>query len=139
MEKKGILNGVCYYEDYAHHPTEIKATLSCAKTIGSGKVWCIFQSHTYSRTYELYDGFVNSLRQADKIIVMDIYAARETNSFGVSASALAKDIGKNAIYLENFASAAEYVSINARSGDLVIVMGAGDIYHVFDYLTLEEE
>ncbi|MBE6695456.1 MAG: UDP-N-acetylmuramate--L-alanine ligase [Ruminococcaceae bacterium] len=139
MEKKGVLNGVCYYEDYAHHPTEIEATLSCAKAIGSGNVWCIFQSHTYSRTYELYDGFINSLRKADGVILLDIYAAREINSFGVSASALADDIGEKAIYLENFRSAAEYVSKNAKHGDLVIVMGAGDVYHVFDYLTLEQE
>ena len=139
MEKKGVLNGVTYYEDYAHHPTEIEASLSCAKAIGRGNIWCIFQSHTYSRTYELYDGFIKSLRLADNIVVLDIYAARETNSFGVSASALASDIGKSAIYLESFASAADYVSKNAKPGDVVIVMGAGDVYHVFDYLTLGEE
>lgn len=139
MEKKGVLNGVLYYEDYAHHPTEIEASLSCAKTIGQGKVWCIFQSHTYSRTYELYDGFVRSLRLADNIIVLDIYAARETNELGVSASRLASDIGENALYLESFASAADYVSKNAKTGDVVIIMGAGDVYHVFDYLSFDKE
>ena len=139
MEKRGVLNGVTYYEDYAHHPTEIDATLSCAKTLGAGNVWCIFQSHTYSRTYQLYDGFINSLRMADRLAVLDIYAAREVNSYGVSAERLANDVGKNAVYLDSFASAAEYVSENAKCGDLVIVMGAGDVYHVFDYLTLDEK
>ncbi len=137
MEKRGELCGVQYFEDYAHHPTEIKATLESAKTFASGDVWCVFQSHTYSRTAELFDDFVDTLKIASKVVSLDIYAARETDTKGVSGELLAQRIGDSAVYVESFEKAAEYVKANAKAGDMVIIMGAGDVFHVFDYITFE--
>lgn len=137
MEKKGELGGVSYFEDYAHHPTEIKATLYSAKTFVKGNIWCVFQSHTYSRTSELFDDFVDTLKIADKIISLDIYAARETDTKGVSGELIAQRIGEKAIYIDSFENAARYVIDNSRQGDAVIVMGAGDVFHVFDYIHFE--
>ncbi len=137
MEKKGTLNSVEYYEDYAHHPTEIEATISSARTICKNEIWCVFQSHTYSRTAELYDGFVSALSLSDRVIVLDIYSARETDTLGVSGEKLARDIGSKAIYADSFESAAKYLTANTKEGDLSLIMGAGDVFHVFDYISFE--
>jgi UDP-N-acetylmuramate--alanine ligase len=131
MEYKGSINSVDYYEDYAHHPTEIKATIASAKNFSRGDVWCIFQSHTYSRTAELFDDFVRSFDSADEVIFADIYSARETDTLGVSASLIAKMIGDKAVYCPSFADTADAICKEARENDVVIVMGAGDVYKVF--------
>ncbi|MBQ5801388.1 MAG: UDP-N-acetylmuramate--L-alanine ligase [Clostridia bacterium] len=138
MERKGELNFVEYFEDYAHHPTEIEATIRSAKEIAKNEVWCVFQSHTYSRTAELYDGFISSLSLADRAIILDIYSARETDTLGVSGERMAEDVGDKAIYANSFQSAAIHLIENAKAGDLVLVMGAGDVFHVFDYLNLNK-
>ncbi len=135
MEYKGSINDVAYYEDYAHHPTEIKATISSAKNFSRGDIWCIFQSHTYSRTAELFDDFVDALKNADRLVSLDIYAARETDTKGVSGELIAEKVGKTAVYSGSFENAAKYVKENAKENDMVIVMGAGDVFHVFDYLS----
>ena len=137
MEYKGTLGGIRYYEDYAHHPTEIIATMKAAQNFTKGKIWCIFQSHTYSRTAELFDGFIESLGMADRLISLDIYAARETDTRGVSGKLIADKID-NAVYVASFEEAANYARQNAQSGDIVIVMGAGDVFKVFNYLTLDK-
>jgi UDP-N-acetylmuramate--alanine ligase len=129
---------VVVVEDYAHHPTEIEATIRSAKEIAKNEVWCVFQSHTYSRTAELYDGFISALSLADRVITLDIYSARETDTLGVSGERMAEDVGDKAIYANSFKSAAIHLIENAKAGDLVLVMGAGDVFHVFDYLNLNK-
>lgn len=127
MDYKGTLNGAKVYDDYAHHPTEITATLQAARQMGFDRVICVFQPHTYSRTKGLYDAFVDSLRLADITVTADIYAARETDTLGVSSEQLAKDIGAGALYLESFPAIAAWLKENAREGDMILTMGAGNI------------
>ncbi len=127
LELKGTLNGARVYDDYAHHPTEIAATLRTVSQMGAKRVICIYQPHTYSRTKGLYREFVEALRLADIPVMADIYAARETDTLGVSSEQLAKDIGKNALYFDSFEKIAEYINENAREGDIILTMGAGNI------------
>lgn len=123
------IKGALIYDDYAHHPTEIKATLAAAKSLGH-KIWCVFQPHTYSRTYGLFDELAVSFADADRVIITDIYSAgREINESGVTPQALADAI-PDALYLPKgirFEQPAEYISANAEKDDLVLIMGAGDI------------
>ena len=122
-------------DDYAHHPTEIKATLAAAHNIPHSRLWCLFQPHTYTRTLALFDDFAESFAEADVIILAEIYAAREKNIYKISSEELAEKIkqtypDKTVYYMETFEDIAKYVCKNALSGDLVITMGAGDIYKV---------
>lgn len=134
MEYHGKLNGVDIYEDYAHHPTEIAATLSTAKRMTKGDVWCVFQSHTYSRTAELFDDFALTLSKADHALILPIYAARETDTRGISEEKLANALSCDAVPVKSFKEAADYLQVNAKNGDLAIIMGAGDVFHVLDEL-----
>lgn len=134
MEWRGTINGAQVYDDYAHHPDEIRATLAGIREMGFERILCAYQPHTYSRTAGLYDEFVGALKEADLVFLADIYAAREQNTFGVSSAALAEKIGSGARYCASFASVAEELRKAARPGDAVIVMGAGDIYHVLEML-----
>ncbi len=134
MEYKGSMGGVDVYDDYAHHPTEITATLRGARGLTDGKLFCIYQPHTYSRTAALFDDFANAFSECDRVVFTDIYAARETNTFGVSSRKLANAVGNQAAYADSFESAAEIIKSQAREGDVVIVMGAGDVYKVFPYI-----
>lgn len=127
LELKGELNGARVYDDYAHHPTEIAATLRTVRQMGAERVICVYQPHTYSRTKGLYKEFVESLSLADLTIMADIYAARETDTLGVSSEKLAADIGDNALYFDSFEKIADYLNKNARKGDIVLTMGAGNI------------
>lgn len=127
--------GVKLVDDYAHHPTEIKATLSAAHNIPHEKLWCIFQPHTYTRTTALFDDFAEAFAEADNLILAEIYAARETNIHKISAKSLAERIqethpDKNVMFEADFDKIAKFVKKNAAKGDLVITMGAGDIYKV---------
>ena len=139
MERKGSLNGATVYDDYGHHPVEISATLAGAKEMGYKRILCAYQPHTYSRTAKLFDEFVRAFDLADRVYFADIYAAREQNVFGVSSKGLAEAIGGSAEYCGNFSSVAEALKRDAQEGDLVIVMGAGDIYKVYDLLELQKD
>jgi UDP-N-acetylmuramate--alanine ligase len=133
FEIKGTSEGITVIDDYAHHPSEIAATLRAAEKFGHSRIWCIFQPHTYSRTKSLMNDFVTSFDKADILILTDIYAAREKDNGEVSSSMLADRItrtGKTVLYIKDFGSIAEYLDKNARPGDLIITMGAGDIYKV---------
>ena len=126
LEFKGKLGGADVYDDYAHHPTEIAATLDAARQMGYDRVICVYQPHTYSRTKGLFDEFAAALGKADLPILCDIYAARETDTLGVSSELLAKAT-RGAVYMESFDRVADYLREHARAGDLILTMGAGDI------------
>lgn len=133
FELKGKKNGFTVVDDYAHHPTEIEATLNTAKKGKKGDVWCIFQPHTYSRTKALLNNFASALSIADKVIVTDIYAARERDTGIVSAKDLA-DITDGAVYIKKFEDIADYILKNAKPGDTVITMGAGTVWKIGDII-----
>ncbi|MBR4142771.1 MAG: UDP-N-acetylmuramate--L-alanine ligase [Firmicutes bacterium] len=128
-------SGVTVIDDYAHHPAEIRATLSAAKNLSHKKTWCLFQPHTYTRTMALFDQFADAFADADVIILAEIYAAREKNIYKMSSKKLMDEIkikhpDKDVYFLPDFASMAEFVCNNTSPGDIVITMGAGDIYKV---------
>ncbi|MDD4046841.1 MAG: UDP-N-acetylmuramate--L-alanine ligase [Tissierellia bacterium] len=136
-EYKGVLNGAVVIDDYAHHPSEMKATLKTAHSLAEGKIITVFQPHTYTRTIKLLDGFAEALAMSDEVILVDIYAAREKNT-GVIHS---KDIinkmeaySKGGIYAESFQEAADLVRSIAKKGDIVITMGAGNVVDIADLL-----
>jgi len=133
FEYKGDFCGAAVYDDYAHHPIEIAATLDGARTADRGKIWCVFQPHTYSRTEKFLSGFVSALSKADHVILTDIYAAREINKSGVLASDISSKI-KGAKYIPNFDDIVSYLRDNVEKGDIIIVMGAGDVYKVREKL-----
>ncbi|MDR3364854.1 MAG: UDP-N-acetylmuramate--L-alanine ligase [Clostridiales Family XIII bacterium] len=127
--------GVKIVDDYAHHPAEIAATVEAARKIPHEKMWLLFQPHTYTRTLALHDDFAEALASADKIVLTEIYAAREKNTHNVSSKSILEKMresnpGKEVWYIENFGEIADFVLANAQPGDLVITMGAGDIYQV---------
>jgi UDP-N-acetylmuramate--alanine ligase len=137
MELKGTVEGARIYDDYGHHPTEVKTTLEgVKKMLDGGRLFCVFQSHTYSRTRALFDDFVDALSVADRVIVADIYAAREIDTLGVTPELLAKKIaGGSACH--GFEAIARLLQSELKKGDIAVVMGAGDIWHVFDYLNFD--
>ena len=138
FEKLGKLNGADIIADYAHHPTEIKATLKTAKTFSHNKLWCIFQPHTYTRTRTLWDSFVTCFDDADKLILTHIYAAREQFDGITRASDLANQIknnGSDCVYIEEFSDICEYLKEHVSDNDMVFIMGAGDIINIGNELT----
>lgn len=135
-------DGVKLVDDYAHHPTEIKATLSAAHNIPHNRLWCLFQPHTYTRTLALFDDFAEAFTEADILILAEIYAAREKNIYKISSQELAEEIkrvhpDKKVYYMDTFEEIANYVKKNAEAGDLVITMGAGDIYKACELIISE--
>lgn len=139
FETRGIMGGIMVVDDYAHHPTEIAATLSAARDMKYNNVWCLFQPHTYTRTYNFFDDFVKVLSESGaNIIITDIYAAREADTGLVSAQQLANAI-PNAVYKKTFQESAEFIKAQAKRGDIVITMGAGDVYKVGDMLLSHNE
>ena len=133
MEYRGTVNGAVIYDDYAHHPTEIRATLSAAKSMGFDRVICAFQPHTYSRTAKLFHEFTNAFSCADQVIFADIYAARETNTYGVHSRDLAAAT-PNAIYLPTPELIAEYLREHASPNVLLLTVGAGVLDRVADII-----
>ena len=128
---KGTRNNITVVDDYAHHPTEIKATLNAAKQFPHQKIWCIFQPHTYTRTRTLFDEFSEAFYDADNVIITDIYAAREKDTGLVYPSELVDSINKysaNAVYRNDFKNIANIIATEAKPGDLVFTMGAGDVF-----------
>ncbi len=131
FEFKGEVNGITIVDDYAHHPTEIRATLRAAAQMKKDRVVCIFQPHTYTRTKAFLDEFAAALSLSDVVILADIYAARETDTLGVSSALLAEKIAalghKDVHYFGSFEEIEQYVLKNCRKGDLLITMGAGNV------------
>ena len=138
MEYKGKMCGADVYDDYGHHPTEVKTTLDGVSRMGYNRLWCVFQSHTYSRTSELFDEFIHAFDSADRVIFADIYAARETDTRGMSGEVLASALGKKAEYVGGNCEIAAHLKKELRDGDVLIVMGAGDIYKLYDELEIEK-
>ena len=125
FELKGEYNGAEIYDDYAHHPDEIEATLSIARKCTKGRLYVAFQSHTYSRTKEFYSSFIKAFELCDEVIYCDIYPARETDTLGMSAQKLADDT-KNGVYKGDFHCAASYLKEILQPGDSAVIMGAGN-------------
>ena len=137
FQYKGERNGFTIIDDYAHHPTEIRATLVSAQNYPHKDIWCIFQPHTYTRTKAFFHEFAEALSLADHIILADIYAARETDTLGVSSEALAeelKKLGADAYYLPSFEAIENFVLEKVIHGDVLITMGAGDVVNIGESL-----
>ena len=137
FEYKGERNGFTIIDDYAHHPTEIKATLTSAQNYPHKDIWCIFQPHTYTRTKAFFHEFAEALSLADHVILADIYAARETDTLGMSSEALAEEIkklGTDAYYLPSFEAIENFVLEKVIHGDMLITMGAGDVVNIGESL-----
>ena len=135
MEYKGRFMGADVYDDYGHHPTEVRTTLEGAAAMGYGRTFCVFQSHTYSRTIGLFDQFKQSFSAVDEAIIADIYAAREKDTGVVSGKSLAEAL-PNGKYVGDLDAIVEYLKGTLKEGDLLVVMGAGDIYKIFDIMGL---
>ena len=130
FEYLGKYKGAYIYDDYAHHPSEIKTTLESVKSVKHKSSWAVFQSHTFSRTKEHLDAFANVLANFDHIIIAKIYPAREINTFNISEDMLVdkiKNKNKNVIYIDDFDKIVEFLKENVKDEDLVITIGAGPI------------
>ena len=137
FQYKGERNGITIIDDYAHHPTEIRATLTSARNYPHKDIWCVFQPHTYTRTKAFFHEFAEALSLADHVILADIYAARETDTLGMSSESLAEEIKKlgcDAYYLSSFEKIENFVLENCFHNDLLITMGAGDVVNIADSL-----
>ncbi len=137
FEHKGEVNGITVIDDYAHHPTEIAATLTAARELPHKTTWCVFQPHTYTRTKTFLADFAKSLSLADEIVLADIYAAREKDTLGISSQTLQAEIeklGHRCYYFPSFSEIENFLLENCTKGDLLITMGAGDIVKVGDHL-----
>ena len=129
FEECGTFDGVRVIDDYAHHPTEIMSTLKTAKELTHGDVWCIFQPHTYSRTKAFLEDFAKALEIADRVIVADVYPAREKYDGTIHSCDLASLCPK-AMFMNDFGAIERYVKKNVTPGDMVITMGAGDVFKI---------
>ena len=129
FEKLGNMGTISVIDDYAHHPTEIKSTLEAAKKLKADRIWCVFQPHTYTRTKAFLDDFAEALKMADKIVLADIYPAREKYDGTIHSCDLAAKI-EGCTYINDFEAIERYIKQNAKDGDLIITMGAGNINKV---------
>ena len=137
FEYKGQIGGVTVIDDYAHHPTEITATLQEAQNYPHNTLWCVFQPHTYSRTKAFLPEFAQALALADRVVLADIYAAREKDTLGVSSRMLQDEIrrlGKECAYFPSFDEIENFLLENCSGGDLLITMGAGDVVKIGENL-----
>lgn len=134
---KGVKDGYTIIDDYAHHPDEIRATLLAAQNYPHKKLWVAFQPHTYTRTQAFLDDFAEALSLADAVVLAEIYAAREVNTLGISSKDIQERIlkkGKEAYYFPTFAEIENFLKKNCSNGDVLITMGAGDVYLVGENL-----
>lgn len=143
FELLGEFGGITVADDFAHHPTEVTATLTAAKQMGFSRVWAVFQPHTYSRTYLLFNDFVKALKIADRVVLSEILAVRETNTYNIYAKDLAEKI-PGSVWFKTFEEIADYMVQNAKDGDLILTIGGGDIYKcanriVEKYKAMEEK
>ena len=149
LEVKGVIDGITFIDDYAHHPTEIMASINALKELKYNKMYLIFQPHTYTRTKALFNDFVKVLGSIDNVILAKIYAAREKDLGIVSSFDLMREINKNNKNMQNknninnncecfdnFDEIIEYIVKVAKKDDIVITMGAGDIYKIYDKISL---
>lgn len=137
FEYKGRIGGVTVIDDYAHHPEEITATLKAARQCAHGRIWCVFQPHTYTRTKAFLKEFAQSLTLADKVVLAEIYPARETDDLGVSSGLLQREIqalGRECHYFPTFDEIETFLLENCINGDLLITMGAGDVVEIGETL-----
>ena len=137
FEHKGTLGGITIIDDYAHHPTEIAATLTSAANCEHKRIICVFQPHTYTRTKAFLTDFAKALSLADLVVLADIYAAREQNTIGISSKDLQKELqnlGRECYYFPSFDEIENFLLKNCINGDLLITMGAGDIVQVGEHL-----
>lgn len=136
-ELVGKVNGAFIIDDYAHHPTEIEATIEAARSTTSGKIWCVFQPHTYSRALNFRDEFCKVFKLGDTVIVTDIYAAREPFTDKISGKMLADqfaDAGIDAFYIPQFEDIATYLKENAHCDDTILLLGAGTVNQIANIL-----
>ena len=133
MERKGEYNGAPVYDDYAHHPGELSCLIDAVRTQGYKRVVMAFQPHTYTRTHALFEDFVRELKRVDVCVVAEIYAARERNDIGISSRDLVERI-PGATYCETLPEVTEFLRQNVREGDIVLTVGAGDIYRAGEAL-----
>lgn len=127
FEILGEFGGITVADDFAHHPTELAATLTAAKQMGFSRVWAVFQPHTYSRTYLLFNDFVKALKLADRVVLSEILAVREENTYHIYAKDLAEKIPE-CVWFKTFEEISDYMIKNAQDGDLILTIGGGDIY-----------
>ena len=137
MEFKGHWHGADVYDDYAHHPDELAATIAAFRSMGDRRLVLAFQPHTYSRTKALFDDFVRELKKADVCILAEIYAARERNTIGISSANLAEQI-PGSVFCEDLPGVTQVLRETIREGDIVVTVGAGDIFRAGEAL-LEQE
>lgn len=133
LEYKGSFNDISVFDDYGHHPTEILATAKAIQNKKYHESWVIFQPHTYSRTATHLEAFADTLSEFDHIVLVDIYAAREKNTIGISSKDLlekVKALGKEAVYLSDFNDVVNYIKSNAKPHDLVLTLGAGTVTQI---------
>ena len=133
FEFKGKVNGASIYDDYGHHPTEIVATAKSLMNKKYNESWVVFQPHTYSRTKTLLEDFAKALLNFDNIIVLDIYAAREKNTYNISSKDLVDKIislGKDAKYIPDFYECVSYIKENAKENDIIMTLGAGTVTQI---------
>ena len=133
LEFKGQFHGADIYDDYAHHPGELAATLDAVRTMGYKRMVVAFQPHTYTRTKALFEDFVRELKKADQVVLAEIYAARERNTVGISSADLAEQI-PGAVFCETLPEVTAWIRENAREGDIILTIGAGDIYRAGEAL-----
>ena len=136
LEYKGLFKGtqIPVFDDFAHHPTEIRASLGVIAQMGYRKLFCVYQPHTYSRTAKLFDSFTKAFDAADILLLTDIYAARESNTYGVTSKQLSEKIPQ-AVYCADDGAVTEFLRQNVGEGDVIVIMGAGNISRLADEIT----
>ena len=142
FQYKGTYHGAKVIDDYAHHPTEIRATMEAAENCAHRTLWCVFQPHTYTSTKALLDDFAAALSLADHVVLADIYAARETDTLGISSKDIQERIvklGTACEYFPSFAEIENYLNENLAEGDMLITMGAGDVVKIGEELLASEK
>ena len=137
FQYKGEIGGITIIDDYAHHPTEIEATLQSVKNIPCHNCWCVFQPHTFTRTKAFLKDFATALSLADKVVLADIYAARENDPGDISSLDLKRELealGKEVYYFPSFDEIVDFLLENCMNGDLLITMGAGNVVTIGETL-----
>ena len=138
FEFKGKFNGADVYDDYAHHPGELKALLDAVEKLNYRRTVLVFQPHTYSRTAALFDDFVEQLKRPDLLLLAEVFAAREQNTIGISSAALAERI-PGAVFRPSFPELEAALRELARPGDIILTVGAGDVYRLGEKLVQESQ